>query len=61
MPQHEINQLDLITQRALALHVKSLEEQLYRTLTALEAAQKRIAELETPPKALPDDESKIDA
>lgn len=57
MPQHEINQLDLITQRAVALHVKSLEEQLYGALTALDAAQKRIAELEAPPP----DETKADA
>lgn len=49
MPQHEINQLDLITQRALALHVRSLEGQLYDALTSLDAAQKRIAELEAPP------------
>lgn len=56
-----INQLDLITQRTLAQHVKNIEEQLYSTLTALEQAQKRIAELETPPKAPLDDETKIDA
>lgn len=44
-----INRLDLITQRVLALHAEKLEDQLQRTLTELEAAQKRIAELEAPP------------
>lgn len=44
-----INQFDLITQRVLALHAKNMEEELQRTLTALEVAQKRILELEAPP------------
>lgn len=52
-----INQLDLITQRVLSLHAKNLEGQLQRTVTALEAAQKRIAELEAPSP----DETKADA
>ncbi|WP_191126154.1 hypothetical protein [Mesorhizobium sp. B2-1-2] len=45
-----INQLDLITQRVLSLHAKTLEDQLQRVLTELEQAQKRIAELEAPPE-----------
>ena len=46
-----INQLDLITQRVLSLHAKNLEDQLQGKMAELEAAQKRIAELEAPPPA----------
>ncbi|TIU70884.1 MAG: hypothetical protein E5W25_05800 [Mesorhizobium sp.] len=56
-----INQLDLITQRVLSLQVKTLTDELGQALAELEQANKRIAELETPPKApLPADEA-IDA
>lgn len=44
-----INRLDLITQRVLALNTEKLEEQLQRVLEELDAAQKRIADLEAPP------------
>ncbi|TIW28672.1 MAG: hypothetical protein E5V63_04115 [Mesorhizobium sp.] len=57
-----INKLDLITQRVLANHVEGLEQQLQVTMDALTTAQKRITELETPPKApLPADDEAIDA
>ncbi len=46
-----INQLDLITQRILSLHAKTLEDQLRSALTELAQAQQRIIELEMPPAA----------
>jgi hypothetical protein len=46
-----INQLDLITQRVLSLHVKNLSDELDRAQAEIEQAKKRIAELEAPPPA----------
>lgn len=57
-----INQLDLVALRVLSLQVKTLTDELGRAMAELDQAKKRIAELETPPKApLPDDETKVDA
>ncbi|ESZ60645.1 hypothetical protein NL532_24040 [Mesorhizobium sp. C120A] len=51
-----INQLDLITQRVLAIHVRSLTEELARAQAEVEQGQvrleealARIAKLEAPP------------
>ena len=41
-----IDYLDLTTQRVLSLHVRTLEDRLQTSQTALEVALKRIAELE---------------
>ncbi|MER9912794.1 hypothetical protein NKJ71_19400 [Mesorhizobium sp. M0050] len=59
-----INLIDLITQRVLSIHIKTITEELWRAQAELELervrleeARHRIAELEAPPPA----EIKVDA